>query len=356
MDFYQKFLLKTLGDRINSKLPNGKKIDANNADEVMSNINLLAEKVEKYEFGSPSGESFSYLPKDVKNAIMRLISATSSLSSTAEWLFATKDGYVPRTDDKDAKRVLRASATLYYDRNDTRPIASYQKIYEFDRIIDEGVSYEDSTIEQRSNVEGLVRGIAETRCLSKFGIGEWFENEDDPEKKLSDIDQGNSPISQIALPKNTADTVNNVAESAQEEVPFENVVADPLSISFSVPSIETPASIENPIDTAESPKKRGRKPKTETAATTTEESDQISTATLTLSLEEAKQVKATIGLAASKGLTLGDIAADEGMKVTNLKYIYIRSHNAKEKEAIKVLAYSDDAIMKSFEGDGISLS
>ena len=356
MDFYQKFLLKTLGNKINKKLQPNEQIDITSEDEVMANINVLLEKVDKIEFGSPTGESFSYLPKEDKISIMRLISATAALTSNVEWLFATKDGYVPRSDDSSARRVLRATAALYYDRNDTRPIATYQKIYEFDRIIDEGVSYEDSTIEQRSNVEGRVRGIAETRCLSKFGIGEWFENEDDPEKKLSDIDQGNSPISQIALPKNTADTVNNVAESAQEEVPFENVVADPLSISFSVPSIETPASIENPIDTAESPKKRGRKPKTETAATTTEESEQISTATLTLSLEEAKQVKATIGLAASKGLTLGEIAADEGMKVTNLKYIYIRSHNAKEKEAIKVLAHSDDAIMKSFEGDGISLS
>lgn len=356
MDFYQKFLLKTLGDKINNKLPDGEKIDVTNTDEVMSKINLLAEKVDKYEFGSPTGESYSYLPKDIKHAVMRLISVTSSLSSTVEWLFATKDGYVPRTDDKDAKRVLRASATLFYDRNDSRPIASYQKIYEFDRIIDDDIPYESSTIEQRSNAEGLVRGIVETRCLSKFGIGEWFDNDVDPEKKLSDIDQGNTSIAQIALPEDTSNTVNNVTESSQEEIPFENVVTDPLSISFSLP-VEAPVSNKKTTENTEAPKKRGRKPKTEIAPVTTEESPEpILTTTPTLSLDEARQIKATIGLAKSKGYTLGYIAADERMKVSTLKYIYVHSHNEREKEAIKVLAYSDDVIMKSFEGDGISLS
>ena len=355
MDFYQKFLLKTLGNKINKKLQPNEQIDITSEDEVMANINVLLEKVDKIEFGSPTGESFSYLPKEDKIAIMRLISATAALTSNVEWLFTTKDGYVPRSDDPSARRVLRATATLYYDRNDTRPIATYQKIYEFDRLLDEEVDYNAATIEQRSNAEGLVRGIVETRCLSKFGIGEWYDNLDDPEKVLSDIDQGNEPIAQIALPENI---VNTVTESPQEEIPFENVLTDPLSISFSVPADSiTPTTLKNNADAS---KKTNKKAKEETNASSDKEalgsSEPTSTMTFSLSLEEAKQVKATIGLAKTMGHTLGKIAADEKMKVTTLRYIYAHSHNAKEKEAIKLLAYSDAEIMKSFEGAGISLS
>ena len=353
MDFYQKFLLKTLGNKINKKRQPNEQIDITSEDEVMANINVLLEKVDKIEFGSPTGESFSYLPKEDKISIMRLISATAALTSNVEWLFATKDGYVPRSDDSSARRVLRATAALYYDRNDTRPIATYQKIYEFDRLLDEDVDYNAATIEQRSNAEGLARGIAETRCLSKFGIGEWYDNLDDPEKMLSDIDQGNEPIAQIALPENI---VNTVTESPQEEIPFENVLTDPLSIIFSANSI-TPTTVE---DNAEASKKTTRKTKEETNASSDKEvsgsSEPTSTMTSSLSLEEAKQVKATIGLAKTMGHTLGQIAADEKMKVTTLRYIYAHSHDAKEKEAIKLLAYSDAEIMKSFEGAGISLS
>lgn len=352
MNFYQKFLLKTLGDKINKKLPSNEQINTTNEDEVMANINVLVEKVDKIEFGSPTGESFSYLPKEDKIAVMRLISVTAALTSNAEWLFATKGGYVPRSDDPLARRVLRATATLYYDRNDTRPIATYQKIYELDRLFGEDVDYNSSTIEQRSNAEGLVRGIVETRCLSKFGIGEWYDNLDDPEKMLSNIDQGNDHIAQIAIPENI---VNTVTDSSQEEIPFENVLTDPLSISFSVPATSiTPVTLDK--DKADTANNITKNPNVSSYEDASNSSEYASTMTFSISLEEAKQVKATVGLAKSKGYTLGEIADDEKKKITTLRYIYTHSDNAKEKEAIKLLAYSDAEIMKSFEGAGISLS
>ncbi len=352
MNFYQKFLLKTLGDKINKKLPSNEQINTTNEDEVMANINVLVENVDKIEFESPTGESFSYLPKEDKIAVMRLISVTAALTSNAEWLFATKDGYVPRSDDPLARRVLRATATLYYDRNDTRPIATYQKIYELDRLFGEDVDYNSSTIEQRSNAEGLVRGIVETRCLSKFGIGEWYDNLDDPEKMLSNIDQGNDHIAQIAIPENI---VNTVTDSSQEEIPFENVLTDPLSISFSVPATSiTPVTLDK--DNADTANNITKNPDVSSNEDASNSSEYASTMTFSISLEEAKQVKATVGLAKSKGYTLGEIADDEKKKITTLRYIYTHSDNAKEKEAIKLLAYSDAEIMKSFEGAGISLS
>lgn len=366
MDFYQTFLLKMLGDKVNARLPENEKIKTDDVNAVMSKINILAEKVDKCEFGTPTGESFSYLPKEVKVSLMKLISLTSALTSSVEWLYATENGYVTEPHNKDARRVLRATAALYYDRNDTRPVATYQKIYELDRIFTDDVTYETSTIEQRSNAEGLVRGIAETRCLSKFGIGEWFGSENDPEKMLSDIDAGNQPIAQVIAPppvvEEAAVQENNsimdnpveIKETAQGEIPFEAAISSALPLSITIPQ-ETLIK----EDESSAPKKRTRKTKTEVTGNTVSEVAEpqtVATANLTLSLEEARKIKATIGLAASKGYTLGDIADDERMKVTNLKYIYAHSHNAKEKEGIKVLALSDDAIMQSFEREGISLS
>ncbi len=243
MDFYQNFLLKTLGEKINRALPKNSQIDVTDVNAVMTNVSVLAEKVEKLEFGQPTGEYYTFLTKEVKIMIMRIISMTAALSSEAEWLFVTSKGYSPYPEEgKKNKRVLRVIANMYFDRNDNRPIASYQKIYELDRLFDPGVTYENASIEQKSNAEGLVRGIAETRCLSKFGIGEWFDNETDPERQLSDTDikkaRMNAPV--IAVPTTAQPLASGNPEQSPEEIPF------PVSFAF-------PAAVVNSHDESAMP-------------------------------------------------------------------------------------------------------
>ncbi len=352
MEFYQNFLVKVLGDKINSKLPADRHIDAANIAEVMANINVLTQKVDKLEFGEPCGEFFTYLPKEDKVSIMRLISMTSALSSEVAWEKVNTKGDVVMRNEV-GNYVLKGSAKLYFDRNDTRPIATYQKTYELDRILPDGVTYETATIEQRSNAEGLVRGIVETRCLSKFGIGEWFGNDNDPESMLAQNDNYSFSVVTPPVTENApVDVISTDSNSTQMELAFDIVVPTP-----EVPS-------ETPVAEEAAPVKKTRKktPKTEdapaenTETINKEEPTAIIPKPSDAEISDAMNVKATVGIAATKGLTLGDIAKDERMKVASLKYIYIHSHNHQEKAAIKVLANSDEQIMESFTREGISLS
>ena len=365
MDFYQKFLAKQLGNKINSKLPADKQIDVNDVDAVMANISVLAEKVDKIEFGAPTGEYYTYLPKEDKMTVLRLISLTAALDSGDPKWEKVNDKGEPISRSEAGHYILRASASLYFDRNDTRPIATYAKTYELDRLLGEGVTYETATIEQRSNAEGLVRGIVETRCLSKFGIGEWYGNENDPEMILAQKDNSSANIGmpEMAIPQGPVNTPAvapvEVSEPVQMEIPFEMVTeAGPAT----VPETETHA-------TTTEKKTRTRRKKEEPApveapaeqAVESPTTDEVKTESVpeqivtSISLEEAKTIKATVGLAATKGYTLGDIANDERMKMNNLRYIYTHSHNPREKEGIRVIALNDAMVMESFTQEGISL-
>ena len=360
--------MKQLGNKINSKLPADKQIDVNDVDTVMANIGVLAEKVDKIEFGAPTGEYYTFLPKEDKLSVLRLISLTAALTSDDVKWEKVNDNGEPVSRNEAGHYILRASASLYFDRNDSRPIATYAKTYELDRLLGEGVTYETATIEQRSNAEGLVRGIVETRCLSKFGIGEWYGNESDPEKLLADKDNAGASIGTpaLALPQattgttETADANVDVADGFQMEIPFE--------MTTSVTPAPAPAEPITTVETAEEKKPTRRKKKeapapeavtentVETPVATQEPAESVPEQIITsISLDEAKQIKATVGLAATKGYTLGDIANDERMKLMTFRYIYTHSHNPREKEGIKAIALSDNDVLNSFTEEGISL-
>lgn len=355
-NLYQNFLVKVLGEKINAKLSaQGKtKIDSSDAMAVMMNIDALYNEGDILEFGAPTGEKFRYLSKEDKSLLLRIIAPTAYVDSNCEWTEMTD------ADNKPAVKVLKSWAYVFYDRADNKPVAKYQKVWTLNRLLGKG--YAQTTLEERANAEALARGLCETRALSKFGLGGWFGSEKDPEAQLIDNDNelGGNNITVVmpeqAIPAPTTAPVLSDMLSGDEipdEVPFEAVVK-PLN-----PPVTDEAPKAEDVSIEEKPK-RTRKPKTTEQAQTPEPiataADEAADGELDLTLSEARQIKATVGLAASKGFTLGDIADDEKMKRGNLRYIYTHSHNAREKAAIKVLAKNDTVIMASFDEGGISLS
>ncbi len=341
-NFYQKFLLKVLAEKINKKLiDNGKSaIETDDAEAVFSNIDVLYNDIPKMEFGSPTGEVYRYLNKEDKVTALRIISPTASLTSDAKWDYI----YPDEGQDKGKKiPVIRGYAKLLFDRNDINPVAEYRKIWEIEELLGKPLSQSD--MKERANVESLARGLCETRCLSRFGIGEWF-TESDPEKDYADKINTSGDIS-VCFPdtpkENTSEDVNTTL----------NVNVDESSIQMEIPfTVATPAN--EPIK-EEAPKKTTRKTKAKEEAEKAPTTPQPKADEISITLEEAREIKATVGLAKSKGYTLGHIADDERMKITNLRYIYANSHNALEKAAIKKIALNDDVIKASFDQGGIPL-
>ena len=364
MEFYQKFLTKMLGEKVNTKLlALGKeKIDVTNIDTVFSNLDVLFEEVDKLEFGQPTGEKYRYLAKEDKMMVLRLISLTASIDTTAVWKTVKPDTGVEGGQEIP---VIEACASLYFDRNDTKPVSVYRKTWTVEKLL--GGPIANTSIEDRANAENLARGLCETRCLTKFGIGAWF-GDTDPETEYAKMGNAEGSIAEISLPvaPTTAPSPVEVTESKEAEIPFETQ----MSFDMIVPTGNVEPKEEADVTTEpviaeteatepapEAPKKRARKPKTATVTeqASEEAEDAVSTATISLSLDEARSVKATVGIAQTKGYTLGQIADDERMKRTNLKYIYAHSHSAKEKEAIRLLARNDEEIKQSFVEGGISL-
>ena len=328
---YQSFLLKVLGDKVNAKLQAaGKKtIDTSDMMAVMTNLDDLYNEGDVMEFGSPTGEKYKYLSKEDKMILLRIISLTASIRSSCEWIDMTDD------DKKPPVKALRTYAEMYFDRNDSRPVVTYQKVWTAKRLMDN--EFANTTLDERANAEALARGICETRCLSKFGFGAWFGQDTDPETELIEKDNANSSVATVATPTVIeSPSLTDIPDTTQDEVPFETW-------------INTPVTEPEPSKVKEEKKK-------ETVKKAKEPEPIVPSETINLTLDEARAVKATVGIAASKGFTLGVIADDEKMKRTNLCYIYIHSHNAKEKAAIRVIAENDEVVKASFEDKGVSLS
>lgn len=279
-------------------------------EETMLHLDLIYEDVPVLEFGQPTGETFRFMPKAAKMMLLKVVSPTSSLTSTCVWE-STKTGQI----------LLKATAQLYFDRNDQRPVASYTKSYDAARLMD-GTNPSNATIEQRSNAEGLARGIVETRCLTAFGFGIWLNDPEDvePEEKLVAMD-GNNDVATIP------ETVKE-----EEEDPFTS----------------------EPLETQAASKKETAKEVKETQIEISENKEpEIASMVSDMTLDEAKEVKATVGLAKDKGFTIGQIA-DEG-KYTNLRYIYAHSKSDKEKSAIKAIALANPEIIKVFQEGGVEI-
>lgn len=353
MNEYQKFLVKMLGTKINSILEKAGKDKINDSDpvEVMSNMDKLYKEVDVLEFGAPTGEKYRFMTKEDKVMLLRVISLTASIVTTCNWdLIKDESG--------NEVSVVRASASLFFDRNDSKPVAFYQKLWLADKLL--GTNYKAATLEEKSSAENLARGLCETRCLSKFGIGQWF-GEEDPEEDLAKLSNASGEIAELAIPEQNAaptspltDSIDVSVSGDKDEIPFEDsTTAQQLTITFPAPTNEQirPQEAKEEIK----PKKTRVKKAVESATQETAAETETAVATINMTIEEAKQVKATIGLAASNGYTLGYLAENERMKRTNLRYIYTHSNNAREKEAIRILALNDPEIKASFDGEGISL-
>ena len=279
-------------------------------EETMLHLDLIYEDVPVLEFGQPTGETFRFMPKAAKMMLLKVVSPTSSLTSTCVWEL-TKTG----------QTLLKATAQLYFDRNDQRSVASYTKSYDAARLMD-GTNPSNATFEQRSNAEGLARGIVETRCLTAFGFGIWLNDPEDvePEEKLVAMD-GNNDVATIP------ETVKEEEEDPFTSEPLETQAASKKETAKKVKEIQTEISeIKEP---------------------------EIASMVSDMTLDEAKEVKATVGLAKDKGFTIGQIA-DEG-KYTNLRYIYAHSKSDKEKSAIKAIALANPEIIKVFQEGGVEI-
>lgn len=279
-------------------------------EETMLHLDLIYEDVPVLEFGQPTGETFRFMPKAAKMMLLKVVSPTSSLTSTCVWE-STKTGQI----------LLKATAQLYFDRNDQRSVASYTKSYDAARLMD-GTNPSNATFEQRSNAEGLARGIVETRCLTAFGFGIWLNDPEDvePEEKLVAMD-GNNDVATIP------ETVKEEEEDPFTSEPLETQAASKKETAKKVKEIQTEISeIKEP---------------------------EIASMVSDMTLDEAKEVKATVGLAKDKGFTIGQIA-DEG-KYTNLRYIYAHSKSDKEKSAIKAIALANPEIIKVFQEGGVEI-
>lgn len=318
MEKYQEFLCEQLAKRI---ADTGTEVCPSNLTDVLMKSSVLYKELPVLEFGQPTGEVYRYLSKTDKVMVLRMVSLTASLLSTAKW--------------NNDSGTIYAEASLYFDRNDTRPVAQYNKTFSIERMMG-GVPTEGATIEQRAQAEQMARGICETRCLSRFGIGEW-EDEEDPESALrkSDEKSGFAPV--IVTPENPQENPSPVENQAPQETSVE--VAETLT-EAKAEAAEADTTTTPPTEEAKAPAAKRTAKKTKAKADSS------------MSLEEARAVKADIGIAARNGFTLGDV---EEKQILNLRYLYNKSESVTVKTAIRVIAAENQAVAKIFDEAGIVL-
>jgi len=291
-DLFKNTLVSELAKAITEKGTECK----NTKEDVFEKLPFLYEEIVEEEFGQKTGNIKKYLPKRYKEMVMRLISPMSSIISRPTYF-----------DDH-----VRVDSSLFFDRCDDKPIASAVGYFYFSKITDA----DPDTV--KSVAESAARGIAESRCLEKFGIGSWFERgfqpEDAPEEFLDKQDK-NSDFKPDIPAQPEAPT--NVEEKSEEK-PTEE------------PSTSTK---ENPT-----PEKKKRGPKKSTTISS-------------LDLEEVLALPAEIGIAKNKGYSLGDVVNNCPL---NLRWMYVQKDISPEgKAAIKRIALSDEKIKASFEEYGL---
>ncbi len=317
----QGVMLESMAKEINKKLPESDQIGSS-AEEVFKNLTSISETVVDRSFGEDNG-SYDYMPLQYKSMVMRLV-APEYCPSVRTMLLNDEGVY--------------AEAFLFLSPEDTKPVASGKMFVSFSSVRERFPK--DETQNLRFFTEELAKGSALSKAYEKFGIGSWFKrkftSDDNPDKVLSDLESQNK-----VQPVTAYDT-----ESGKTTPETEAPVPAQESTPAPAPEAEKPQA---PVKPAKEPAK-AKAAKADTPAVPSEAPEADND--LQVTLEEAKTMKATVGKAASMGLTLGETAEKFP---GNILWMYTQDVSAEEKAALSVIAKSNPKISDLFKQRGVAL-
>lgn len=317
---FQGVMLESMAKEINKKLPQSDQIGSS-AEEVFKNLTSIHETVVDRSYGEDNG-SYDYMPLQYKAMVMRMVAPE----------------YCPSVRPTILDDGVVAEAYLYLSPEDNKPVA-YGKMYvSFASVRERFTEAETENI--RFFTEELAKGSALSKAYEKFGIGSWFKRkfttDDNPDQVLADLESQNKvqPITAYDTEPVKATPEAKAPVPAQEDTPAP------------APEAEKPKA---PVKTAKE-HETAKTAKAETPAAQPEEP--VTDNDLQVTLEDAKSMKASVGKAASMGLTLGETAEKFP---GNILWMYTQNVSAEEKAALSVIAKSNPKISDLFKQRGIDL-
>lgn len=297
-------------------------------EDVFANLSYVYEEIDEVQFGQPTGNKMKYMPKQFKHMVMRLISPTCSIRNRSEWF-----------DDH-----VSVEAFLYYDRNDSQPIASAKSIYYFENMVGELTD-----AEKRSTAELAARGYATSKVLQEFGIGAWFksafEPEENPELVNAEMAKRNDltpTVAVTALPPNPLDdekTEDKVETKKTKSKKETNVETEPITKPDEVAETNVTESVQDSLPLVS---------QEETPVTASKDNSD------SMSFEDARAVAIDLGRGKQLNLTVGD-EMDDKRYINNLAWVYKNTQSDVVKEAIRVVARKDDTVMQILLANAIEL-
>lgn len=293
-------------------------------EEVFSNLDLIYEERKEMEFGTETGKSYKYMPKQYKAMVMRLVAPD----------------YCPSVRVSSNDYGITAEAYLFLHHDDTKPVAQGKQFLPYTAAPEEL----ETDVEKRAYIEATVRGMALSKAYQEFGIGSWYNYQFEPEENPDDA------MSKVSSQNELNPTIGYDRENgAQEETATSttNKVEKEEEPTVQLPALQTEQTEEN-----ESVENSEAASETESVSVTTEntESPAQADATDAGTLDWALNRVAPCGKAQNLGLTLGATAKKYPQ---NLCWMYKQQLTDEDKLAIETIAKSDPEIMEQFRQNGI---
>ncbi len=318
----QQTIIDSMAKDINEKLmETGKELINSTAEEVFKNLPELYEIATETAFGSPTGRTYRYMPKRQKALVMRLVAPD----------------YYPQIKITKSDDGVCAEAWIYLSHEDTKPVAYGKQYLSYVSAQNDGQFTTDSDL--HAYIESTARGIALSKAYQEYGIGSWysykFDTDDNPDEILSAMtsNDGVNPVKAYDDKE-----LHTGAEQYDTESFTKHVTPSPAQETGKA---ELSFNIQSAI------------PETLSKEASTGQKSEIKN-TSSMTLEEARAMKAPIGKAASKGLTLGET---EAQYPRNILWMYTQNDLSPEtKTALSLIALNNSNIISLFKEKGITFS
>lgn len=331
MNLLQKTLVSELAKEINTKKEKDDQI-GDTPEEVFANLPFIYDEKKEVEFGTETGKSYKFMPKQYKAMVMRLVAPE----------------YCPSVRVTYNDFGVMAEAYLFLHQEDSKPVAQGKQFLPYSAAPEDLAS----EAEKRSYLEATVRGMALSKAYQEFGIGSWynyqFEPEENPDGAMGKISEQEGLNPTMGYDSSSAEADASVSTEHGDDN------ASPEKTEDDARVLKTSAAEES-----------GTQEKTESEANgTTDESTPVpeavendeaekeaSSQPADVDLQAALDRIAPCGKAKTLSLTLGATAKKYPQ---NLCWMYQQPIPDEDKQAIQIIAKSNPEIMELFEQNGIT--
>lgn len=351
LDLLEKTMISEMAKEINKRLSEEDKEPINDTpEEVFKNLPMLYETVQETAFGEPTGNSYRYMPKRYKAMVMRLVAP--------DHYPEVKVSY-NKTEDGTLIGVC-AEARLYLNHEDNKPVAFGKQYLSYSAA--QGQKQFDDDSDLHAYAESTVRGIALSKAFQDFGIGSWysyqFEPEENPDATLAAMADSDGIKPTVAYGDEQEQVDDKAASASDTANATEPVTEEPKSTepvkqeAKSQPKeAETGKKADIPADAT--PAKDSAKAPSDKAASKDKGKKTKSTKKGGMTIEEARAMKAPLGKAAEKNLTLGET---EVQYPGNILWMYTQPNIAdKDKEALVLIALNNPKLLDYFNEKGVTI-